>query len=114
MVQYRVFLVKFKYPGIIVVFERRTRMRADEARKAVEQTEKYSEKERLIIEQGLDNINRAIKSGRMSCQSGLHFRNENHWRSIINYWESLGYTIVWKSGGGINPPFGRMPSTLEW
>lgn len=87
-------------------------MRADEARKAVEQTEQYQIEERLIIEEGERNINRTIKEGRMKCSSGLNFTNQHHWDSIMNYWKSLGYTIVWNIGGGYNPS--RYPSGLSW
>lgn len=87
-------------------------MRADEARKTVEQTEQYQEEERLIIEEGERNINRAIKDGRMKCSSGLHFQNQHHWDSIIRYWKGLGYKIEWNIGGGYNPS--RYPSGLSW
>jgi len=87
-------------------------MRADEARKAVEQTEQYQREERLIIEEGGRNINRAIKNGIMRCSSGLNFTNQHHWDSIMNYWKGLGYTIVWNIGGGYNPS--RYPSGLSW
>ena len=87
-------------------------MRADEARKAVEETEQYQLDERVIIEEGERSINRAIKSGRMRCSSGLHFNNKPHWDSIMKYWQGLGYTIVWGMGLGHNPT--RYPNGLSW
>ena len=87
-------------------------MRADEARKAVEETKQYQLEERLIIEEGERNIKRAIKSGRMRCASGLHFSNKPHWDSIMKYWLDLGYNIVWGMGGGCNPS--RYPNGLSW
>jgi len=87
-------------------------MRADEARKLVEQTEQYQLDEKSIIEDGERNIKRAIKNGAMKAASGLHFRNQNHWDSIIKYWQDLGYTVVWGLGGGYNPS--RYPSHIRW
>ena len=87
-------------------------MRAEEARKAVEQTEQYQLEEKRIIEEGERCIKKAIKDGRMKCSSGLHFKNTHHWDSIIKYWKALGYNIEWNIGGGYNPS--RYPSRLSW
>ena len=87
-------------------------MRADEARKAVEQTEQYQLDEKRIIEEGERYIKRAIKDGRMKCSSGLHFENQHHWNSIIRYWKGLGYKVEWSIGGGYNPS--QYPSSLSW
>lgn len=87
-------------------------MRASDARKAVELNKEFQEIERNIIQEGENNIKSAISNGRMSCLSGLHFNNENHWGSIISHWEGLGYTVVWNLGGGQFPS--RYPNMLEW
>ncbi len=87
-------------------------MRASEARKLVEQSKEYQNEEKGIIEEGERNIKRAIADGKMTCGSGLHFRNQNHWDSIMKYWQSLGYTIVWGLGGGHNPS--RYPNRISW
>jgi len=87
-------------------------MRASEARKLVERSEQYQHEETKIIEEGERNIKQAIKNGHMKARSGLHFMNQNHWDSIIKYWQDLGYTVVWGLGGGHNPS--RYPNNICW